>query len=268
MRVGFARSWLAAFLLGGVSLLSGCFPRGEWIPTIWGGEAIDDAADPDGANAFSTDDCEVTLDAFVVTVLNGALLTPEGTASAVLPGDQLFDLSQPGPHSMAAVLMRRGPYPELAVIVGPADEEVTTDSLIGRGQLIGADNAASDSNPARGNATSEDRALMEAAGAAALARGTVTCGADTADFELLIDDGLGLLRCPMGEFEVPGGSFGVSEVIARAERVLADPSAIAAADDELVTMESLTEADADDLRRALRGAWEADGGACEWESGE
>ncbi len=251
------------------TLLCGCFPRGEWIPTIWGGEAIDDAADPDGANAFATDDCDVTLDAFVVTVLTGALLTPEGTASAVLPGDQLFDLSQPGPHSMAGVLMRRGPYPELVVIVGPADEENSSDTLVGRGQLIGVDNASSDDNPIRGNATAADRDLMEAAGAAALARGTVSCGADTADFELLIDDGVGLLTCPTGEFEVPGGSFGVTEVIARAERVLADPTPIAeAGGDELVTMDMLADADADDLRRALREAWEADGGACTWEPGD
>ncbi len=253
-------------------LLGGCFPNGEWIPTLWGGEAIDDANDPDGAGVFMTDDgCEVTVDTFVVTVLAGALLAPEGTASAVLPGDQLFDVAEPGPHSMAGILMQRGPYPELAVVVGPASADTTIDDFAGRGQLIGNDNASSDANPIRGNAQPAERTAMEEAGATALVRGTLSCGTESAALDLLIDDELGLLRCPLGNFVLDGGTFGVTEAVVRAERLLATGEPLVDADDGdgVLTMADMDAAGRGDaLREALRGAWDADGGSCAWESGE
>jgi hypothetical protein len=257
---------LLPILLG--ALLAGCYPNGEWIPTVWGGEALDDAAAPELAGVYATSDgCTVQIDRFVVTSRGGALLTPEGTASAVLPGDQLYDLVQPGPHSMASILMRRGAYPEIALLVGPA--EGTSGTLVGRGQLTGIDNAASDANPIRGNARAEDRARMEEAGAAALLVGSLDCGADTVAIDLAIDDEVGLLRCPVGSFEIPGGSFGVTQLVVRGESLLQDGAATLTLDDgdgvvTMVDVEAAGEARA--LRERLRAAWEADGGACAWEA--
>ncbi|MCO4769675.1 MAG: hypothetical protein KDA24_06550 [Deltaproteobacteria bacterium] len=253
-------------------LLAGCFPNGEWIPTIWGGESIDDARAPEEAGVFTTDDgCEVALTSYVVTMRGGALLTPIGTASAVLPGDQLFDLAQPGPHSMASVFLERGGYPEVVAITGPASADASDNDFVGRGQLIGVDNAESDTNPIRGNADATTRAEMEEAGAAALLRGQLTCGTDTVALNVLLDDEVGLVRCPLGEFDLPGGSFAVSELVSRAEVVLSEIAALPAADDgdgEL-TMAELDDAGLGDaLREAFRASWEADGGSCTWESGQ
>lgn len=249
--------------------LTGCFPNGEWIPTIWGGESVDDAREPDVAGEFVTeDDCTVALNAFVVSIAGGALLAPEGTASAVLPGNQLYDLVQPGPHSMASIVLERGIYPELAVILAPA--EASDDNIVGRSRLIGIDNAASDANPSRGNVTAEQREVMVSAGAVALIRGTVTCDDDSVQLDLLLDDDVGLLRCPTTSFEIPGGSFGVTQLVARPEQVLASGADLVAAATEngLVTAEELEGAGIDeDLQSALRDAWEADAGTCLWESG-
>jgi|GEM_PF-4897399 len=247
-------------------LTTGCFPNGEWVPTVWGGASIDDARDPGGAGTFATDDCSVTLDAFVVGINGGALLDELGDAAAVLPGDQMFDLVEPGPHSMAAVLIKRGLYPEIALITGPPD--AMTDSIIGRGRLIGIDNAGSDANPIRGNADSPARDAMEAAGATALVWGELTCGDESLALDLRIDDELALLRCPTGDFELPGGSFGVTQLIPRPEALFADGPALLAADDGdgLLEMSDLEAAGlAAPLRLAYKDAWEGDGGACTWE---
>ncbi len=249
--------------------LSGCFPSGEWIPTIWGGESVDDAREPEEAGVFVTEDgCSVALASFVVSVAAGALLAPEGTASAILPGNQLYDLVQPGPHSMASVVLETGIYPELAVVLAPAER--SEDNLVGRARLIGVDHAASDVNPSRGNVTSAQRDVMVSSGAVALIRGIVTCSDQAVQLDVLLDDTIGLLRCPTTSFEIPGGSFGVTQLIVRPERVLTQGADLLAAgtEDGLVTLEELESAGLDEvLRTAVRGAWEADAGACVWESG-
>ena len=199
--------------------LTGCLTQGNWIPTIWGGEVLE-------AGAVESDDgCTVTVDAFVVSILQGALLTPEGTASAVLPGNQLFDLVPPGPQSMASIDVRKGPYPETVYFLGAAAEP-GPDTLVGRGQLTGVDNAASDLNPIVGNATAAQRDAMIEAGAVALVQGTIDCpsaGAPTPRaFTWLLTDDDGVLRCPNPTLEVVGGSFGASMLSVAGEGLFPD----------------------------------------------
>ncbi len=200
--------------------LSGCLLQGNWIPTIWGGAVLE------AGTVQSEDGCTATVDAFVVSVLQGALLTPEGTASAVLHGGQLFDLVPPGPQSMASIDVRKGPYPETVFFLGPA-EEPGPNTFVGRGKLVGTDNAASDLNPVLGNATEAQRDAMIAAGATALVEGTLTCVSggvqEARAFRWLLVDDEGLLRCAGPSLEIEGGSFGASVLTAAGERLFPDP---------------------------------------------
>ena len=268
---------------------TGCSRPGEWVPTLWGGPILDDARAPESAGRFTSDDgCEVTIHSFVVSLRTGALLTPAGTASAVFSGEQLFDLARPGPHSAASVVLPAGEYPETVWITGPSLEPGPS-TLVGRGALLGTDNAANDANPALGNAEADQRDAMIAAGAAALLDATVMCGENTVTVSLLIDDLDALLRCPHDGFAVPGGSFGATRIEVRGETLLATsalfPPADADADGVLTILEldgavggafpdDATDAETegldparagDHLRLALRRAWRSESASCAWE---
>ena len=204
------------FIVLASGALSGCFVQGNWIPTIWGGQALEDGV--------IEGDCDVRVDAFVLSVTQGALLTADGTASAVLPGNQLFDLAQPGPQSMASIDVKKGVYPETVWFLGAAEEPGPSE-LLGRGQLIGSDNAASDMNPILGNATAEQRDTMIEAGAVLLVEGSIAC-LSKADrdpvertFSWPIQDEAAALRCQNPDLEIVGGSFGASTLAVAGEEM-------------------------------------------------
>lgn len=243
-------------------LLTGCFNQSTWIPTIWGGDVLEEALIDDGS-------CTVTLDAFVVSIRQGALITSDGTASAVLPGGQLFDLVPPGPQSMGAIDLRKGIYPETVYFLGPAVEP-GPDSLVGRGKLIGLDNAASDLNPILGNASAEQRDVMIAAEATWLVEGAIACPTKaemvSRAVRWAIDDVPGSLRCADPDLELVGGSFGDSVLHVAGEAAFAAPRALFdAGADDAITLEQLGDAGlVEPLRQQLRDAFST-AEPCVWE---
>ena len=246
--------------------LGGCAGQGNWIPTIWGGDALE-AQVLDG-------DCTVTVDAFVVSIIQGAMLTSEGTAAAVLPGGQLFDLVPPGPQSMASVDVRKGVYPESVYFLSAATE-AGPNAFVGNGQLVGLDNAASDANPILGNATGAQRDAMVATGASLLTRGTIACLTKNAPepvpraFDWALADDDAILRCPSPDLEVVGGAFGASVLHVRGEALFADPQALwDAGGDGAITLDQLASVWLlDDVTERLRGLF-AMADACSWEAVE
>lgn len=249
---------------------TGCLPNGEWIPTLWGGATLDPAEATDTTGTFEADGCTVEVTRYAVSIQSGALLDPLTQAVAALPGDQVFDVAQPGPHSLASVFLRRGVYPESVLIVSRPDT-LRESELAGRGRLVGWDNASSDPNPIRGNVDDPLEEAMVADDALAALAGTVTCGDEPIAFDLLVDDGIGLLFCPHGEtWEVPGGGYAVTTYAVDAEAVLGPVArAIHDADDSdddgVIGLSELPADDASALRAAQRNAWSTDEGPCRWE---
>lgn len=249
-------------------LLSGCLTEGSWIPTIWGGQGLE-------SGGFEDDDgCTLAIDAFVISIPMGALLTPEGTASAVLHGDQLFDLVPPGPQSMASVDVRKGPYPETVYFLGPAVEPGPNE-YVGSGKVVGIDNAESDLNPVLGNATARQRDAMIEAAATALVEGSVTCAVGdqlgVRSFSWLLTDDDGLLRCPNPSLEVVGGSFGASMVTVAGEQLFPEPvdgqlrSLWAVGADGTIPLGDAEATLGGPLAERLRQLYAAEG-ACTWEA--
>ncbi len=157
-------------------LAAGCAGEGTWVLETWG-ESYIEASIPAGDFA---DGCEVVYDVFLVLDGDMALLDGDGAAVAEVPEARVYDMTQAGPHEIAALDVPATHYDTVRWRIGPAPDAVA------------------------GNATADQVALVHEAGASVSVAGSLTCGTDTVAFDWTFDTDTTYL-CEPEDLTIPAG---------------------------------------------------------------
>jgi hypothetical protein len=168
------RAFSAAALTACAALLVraavGCSPDAEWVGTVDAPWAEVPAELPDG--------CNVAWGEMLLSVGEAALVRADGLASGYAPGDQVFQLAEPGPDVLGSLDGRVGVYLESAwALVPPGD--------------------GSAGDAARGDADDAARTVLRDREASALAAVTIACPHHLAT--VVVDFPPVVLRCPLPE---------------------------------------------------------------------
>jgi hypothetical protein len=98
--------------------LAACGGEGTWTLEIWGEEYIEEGIPA----ADFADGCSVVFERFELAVSELALLDGDGAEAGVVPGEQLFDVVEPGPTFVGEATVAATHYDSVRFTVAPSEE--------------------------------------------------------------------------------------------------------------------------------------------------
>jgi hypothetical protein len=195
-----------------VLAMTGCAGSGTWAVETWGEEYIEEAIPA----ADVADGYEIVFDQFLVSLGDVTLVDGNGEAAAAIDGQQIFDLTQVGPHPVGDADATATHYDRVDMVIAPA---------------IAA---------AAGNVGEDDLARMNNAGLSVAAQGTASLGADSFTFAWDFDTETHYVCEP--DLTLPEGGEGSTQLTIHGDHLfyddLYDP-------DAAVTFTEIAAADAD-----------------------
>ncbi len=205
-------------------LAAGCTGTGTWIVETWGEEYIEEqipAADVDDGYA-------ITYDEFLIVIGDVALVDGNGDDVATFADQQVFDMSQAGPHAVGEADAPSTHYDRVDMTVAPASGAVA------------------------GNATDDQVARMNDGGLSIAVRGSATGGGDTYTFAWEFDTETHYGCEP--DLTIADGGEGSTQLTIHGDHLfyddLEDPDAV-------VVFQALADADADADMAVTRAELEA-----------
>lgn len=191
-------------------LLTAC-GSGDWNTTTWGEEYIEQGI----PSADFEDGCSAQYDRFVIVMDDVALIDGDDEPVAEQDDALVFDMALPGPHDVAHFDTRATFYDTARFAIRPA------------------------TGAKAGNVTEAEAEAM--AGNSVHAVGSITCGADTVQFDWAFDTATTYL-CAPDDLTIPSGGAATTEFTIHGDHLFYDGLEN---EDAVVRGQAIVDADAD-----------------------